>query len=198
MNKRTSRQLADSLVAILLALLVTYFLDGRLGIMIGYPMAVGLLPLVWLALRYGVASGIMVGALTGLILMALSQPSDWVAAFLVKAVPWLGVGLAGLFAKYTQKTLNNKRYSSTYLNIWTGSLLTVLVFYLLGRWLLPWLLDQEVQVPVQSLNFWLGALVTWLVISLILSLLARFQPRGLIPRRTRYLSRKETSSLLND
>lgn len=198
MNARTKRLTIDLLTAILLSVLLAYIGGLLQPYIFGYDLGLSLLPIVWLALRYGPPSGIIGGAGAGLITGLLAGTGDWSVIILYYTLPMMFAGIAGLFAKYTQKTLNNRRYSSTYLNIFTGSLLASLAYYLLKYGLAPYTLGHTEDVAVTDPDFWISLAAGWVLISLILSLMAKFNPSTLIPKRTKYLSRKETSSLLND
>lgn len=164
-----------------------------------YLEAIGLLPLIWLTLRHGWASGIIGGALTGFFLGLFNYGLDQLAVLVVLGmIPFLMVGLAGIFSKYSQKTLNNKRYSSTYLNIGTASFLVSLTFTLLRTHILPKVVEAPVVFELTDLNLWFSILAFSLVFGLVLALFSRLKPAFLIPKRSKYLSRRETSSLLND
>lgn len=199
MNSKTRRLFIDILVTLLffiIFLIISRYLDLPLG---GRPFGLSLLPIIWLAFRHGAPLGIIVGGLCGLIEGIYSLGwNDPLAVILTGILPYALVGLAGLFAKYSQKTLNNRRYSSTYLNISVGTLLAVLLFYLTKFSLSPMALNQASVINITQWDFWLTLGATWLFIAVLLALLARWQPSLLIPKRSKYLSRKETSSLLND
>lgn len=199
MNKRLWRLMLDLALALILCfgghLLTNYAINSMGGII----PHIGLVALVWFALRYGWASGVLAGALAGIIIGVFDYGiRDWWDVVLLSIIPHLSVGLAGLFAKYTQKTLNNHRYSSTYLNIVTASLMTSLSFYLLRYLAIPLALGNKSELPVNELNFWLSWLTTSALCAVLLIIAGRMNHAFLIPKRTRFLSRKETSSLLND
>lgn len=193
MNKRTLRMMTEMTLAGIIAFVLAYFSQSLANQIGGFDLALVLIPLVWLALRHGSASAILVAALIGLVdgLVKVGM-SDFLVLIGQYVAPLLAVGLAGLFAKYSQKTLNNKRYSSTYLNIYTGTLLAVLVYFVIKQVLMPLALGEGIAFD------WLSALLAWLVIATLIALFARLNPDFLIPKRSKYLSRKETSSLLND
>lgn len=200
MNKRALRNLTELIGAAAVAIVL-----GWLSLILSqsqpaYAWAiVSLLPLIWLTLRHGSPSGIIGAALAGLALAGIDQAgTQWVRGLVLWLIPLLSVGLAGFFSKYTQKTLNNRRYSSTYLNIFTAVLLVVLVFTLLREVLLPPLLSLAAPFVPGNLNLWLSILVGFMLIGVILAIGGKRQPAFLIPKRSKYLSRKETSSLLND
>ena len=103
-----------------------------------------------------------------------------------------------MFAKYTQKTLNNRRLSSTYLNIVTASLLVSLVYFALRYVVIPMVLPAVDGLALNQLPLWGGWLATTAIAAVVLILMARINQSLIIPKRSKYLSRKETSSLLND
>lgn len=167
---------------------------------LGYPIAVTVLPLICLGLRYGWALPTVIGILSGLLSLFISQETTVpiTSQLLYFVTPYICSGIAGLFAKYTQKTLNNGQYSSMRLNVITGSLLTVTGYTLLSN--LPLSIMNEYYPTVSFFDggLWFGIIVTTFVAGGIISVLAQRYPSLLIPKRSRYLSRKETSKLLND
>ncbi|MBG9982237.1 energy-coupled thiamine transporter ThiT [Aerococcaceae bacterium DSM 111020] len=200
MNKRTANLLMTMLIAMVLAIgLGMVPLHIPMGQQTIY-LLLTLLPIIYLAFRYGPATSIVAGAITGLILGLIQRSlQDWMQIVLLDILPLLSAGLAGLFARNTHKTLNNHRYSSTYLNIWTGSLLAYLVYGVVKFWLIPFVMTVPTNpLAINQLSFWLSIVVSWVITAAIISLLAKWKPSAIIPPRSRYLSRKETSSLLND
>lgn len=198
MNQKLRTTIIDMLIATVLVIAIGLLMNWLIGTAHVYAGLV-IIPIVWIALRYGSEAGIIVGALSGLILgLILFGFSSFMQAVLYHLVPLSLAGFAGVFARNTHKTLNNKRYNSTYLNIATGSLLSTLVLYLISFWLVPLILNETSLFDIRTLNYWMSLLITWVITSVILILLARFLPRVIIPKRSKFLSRKETSSLLND
>lgn len=199
MNQRTRSMLLDSLYAIVLGLILAVAAQYVSSFIPGDYSGLAMLPLIWLALRYGSPLAIISALLTGLIVGFTRQGfTDWLSVLLEEVLPLLTVGFAGLFAKYTQKTLNNRRYSSTYLNIFTGALLSTASYMFIKFWLTPLALDEISLLQINGWEFWLSLVVVWLIIGLVILIMARSNPKLIIPKRTKYLSRKETSSLLND
>ncbi|EFR31339.1 energy-coupled thiamine transporter ThiT [Eremococcus coleocola] len=199
MNKRTRRLLGDCLIALILALGLAFVAYQVLNNQLPYRFALFLIPLIWLGLRQGAPAAILTGALAVLgVGWFIGQEHQWLPLILRYLVPVMSLVLLGLFTKNTQKTLNNRRYSSVYLNIITASILVSVVYYLLAFLLASYLLQASNQFSLTSLNFWLSCLLTGLITGGILSIMARLWPKLIIPPHSRYLSRKETSSLLND
>ncbi|MCW6661812.1 energy-coupled thiamine transporter ThiT [Aerococcaceae bacterium NML201209] len=191
MNARTIKLLQEMLLAIVISVGLEV---GAHYLSLPY-MALSLLPLIWLALRYSGATAVIAGAVAGLtgglILYGLAEPLKLIV---LAILPVLVVGVAGFFAKYTQKTLNNRRLSSTYLNIVTATVLVAKLYYAIRFGISPLALGMPSTLVAQ----WLGVLVTIAVISIVLCVGAKLNAKLIIPKRSKYLSRKETSILLND
>lgn len=191
MNARTIKLLQEMLLAIVISVGLEV---GAHYLSLPY-MALSLLPLIWLALRYSGATAVIAGAVAGLtgglILYGLAEPLKLIV---LAILPVLVVGVAGFFAKYTQKTLNNRRLSSTYLNIVTATVLVAILYYAVRFGISP----LAVGMPATLVAQWLGVLVTIVVISIVLCVGAKLNAKLIIPKRSKYLSRKETSILLND
>lgn len=200
MNKRTIRLLIDGLIAT--ALVVLWRASGfewQSTEMLGVTLAIGLLPLIWLGLRHGSATAIVFAAIAGAINLVLSRPEwDWMTKILTEVTPLLAAGIAGFFAKYTQKTLNNSRLSSTYLNIVTANLLVSLVYFAVRYVVMPMILPVVDALAINQLPLWGGWLATTVIAAVVLIVMARINQGLIIPKRSKYLSRKETSRLLND
>lgn len=169
-----------------------------------YTIVFALLPLLFISLRRGILLGLVSGTLTGLALFALKGDGTDVAAdILTQAAPFVFVGIAGFFAKFTQRTLNNKRFPNAALNILTASFFGTLVYFVWA--LLSDIFSSEEAVPAgvsafahflpgQALSF----AATFAVSAVILLLIAKIAPKAYIPKDSRFLSRKEKSKLLND
>ncbi|MGX7348804.1 energy-coupled thiamine transporter ThiT [Dolosicoccus paucivorans] len=192
MNTRTRRMLQDALIAVLLSIALS-FINREVTPL---PLAFSPLPLIWLGLRHGGALSVLTAALAGVVIGAIQWRGFPIVDILLgNVLPLLGVGVCEFFARNTQRTLNNLRYSSTYLNIFTASLLTLMIYYGIQWGLLP-SIGIGTTLPISTLLLGLG--VTWLILAGSLSLLAKSAPQLIIPRRSKYLPRRETSSLLND
>lgn len=198
MNQRSKSLLIDCGIALILTILIGSMMKlviEQLGMYIGLTM----LPVLWLSLRYGYELGSVVALIASIILGILSYGfSDIMLMVLYYIIPITLSAGGGLFARNTHKTLNNRRYSSTYLNISTASLLASLVYYLVLFWIGPLIAKQSSLLPINAMDFWISLIVTAAINALILCLMARFVPKTIIPKRSPYLSRKETSALLND
>lgn len=192
MNTRTRRMFQDALIAIVLSVILGLVEKNTMGIPLGFI----LLPMTWLSLRHGGPLSILTAAVVGVVIGVIQRQGTPIGELLLTSLaPLLGVGLGGLFARNTQRTLNNLRYSSTYLNIFTASLLILGIYYGVRYGLLPQL---GLTPPLSWQSVSLGLMITWLISAGSLSLLAKNKPQAVIPRRSKYLPRRETSSLLND
>lgn len=94
MNRKLLNFLLEGLGAVFFVVLVGMLdLEGLTG-QIGWPLALGLLPLVWLGLRYSAAASIVAAALAGLILALIHWGlNDIVAGVLWEVTPLLVVGI---------------------------------------------------------------------------------------------------------
>jgi len=169
-----------------------------------YEIVIALLPLLFVSLRRGMLLGLVSGALAGIGLFALkSQGADLAADVLNQAASFVFVGIAGFFAKFTQRTLNNKRFPNAALNIVTASFFGTLIYFVWA--LLSDMVSNEEAIPEgisafahflpgQALSF----AATFAASAVVLLLIAKFAPKAYIPKDSRFLSRKEKSKLLND
>lgn len=198
MNRKFLRVLRDGVISLALVLFIIYLQLESKTLGMGYGLALSLVPLIWLGLRHSGATAIVFASIAGLIQIALFDRNQWVDSLLVNLTPLLTVGFSGLFARYTQKTLNNRRYSSTYLNIGTAATVVSLAYFLVKYVLIPLAVPSWQGLDLMGGALWVSILLTALVTTILLIALARLWPAAIIPKRSRYLSRKETSRLLND
>lgn len=199
MNKRTVRLLTEGIIAGIFSVLWRLIEIETQTSEFGITISLSILPFIWLGLRHGVAVPIFFATLTGLCnSIIFNNQLPIVERLLIELTPLLSGGLAGLFAKYTQKTLNNRRLASTRLNIITASLVSLLCYYVIRYAIGPFVTSIKLQPNILSFNLWGGWGVTVIISATLLILFAYFKPNLLIPKRSKYLSRKETSRLLND
>lgn len=199
MKKRSIRVGIDMLIAIVLAVSTHQLLGLLLASFSGFVIPVVLIPLIWLGLRRGASTAILAAAIAGLINGLIDfHFTEWVNIILYEILPLLSTGLAGLFAKYTQKTLNNRRLKSTYLNITTASMLVTFVYFALKFVVVPMGTGDLTQLDIVGSGFWISVAIIAALSAVVLCSLAKAMPKWIIPARSKYLSRKETSSLLND
>lgn len=169
-----------------------------------YAIALAMLPLVFFSLRRGILLGLVAGIVAGVIqFFVASGGSDILENIVTNIAPFAFVGIAGFFAKFTQRTLNNKRFSNAALNIVTASFFGAIVYFV---WkLIIDLFFQAAAVPGEGSAFdhyfrqdGMSFLITFAVTAVVLLVVAKVAPKAFIPRDSRFLSRKEKSKLLND
>lgn len=186
----------EVIVAAVLALLLS-FITLSVG---DYRIVLTVLPLVFISLRRGLLQGLFAGALTGIIIYILNYNSeDMLQNVVLHFGPVAFVGISGFFAKFTQRTLNNKRFPNAALNIVTGSFFGTLLYFV-------WNFIGSVSFDPAGVNdtgYYLRIdgvswLLTFAVTAIVLLILAKVAPKSYIPKDTRFLSRKEKSKLLND
>lgn len=199
MNKRTIRIFLDMLLATILSVASHLLLAMAFESFDGLHISLVLVPLIWLALRHGASTAIIASTIVGLINGLFEfHYTEWVNIILYEILPLYASGLAGMFSKYTQKTLNNRRYASTYLNIITASILVTVVYFAIKFFLVPLGMGEAITVAFKQPNVWISLASMILAAGLLLCGIAKALPKWIIPPRSKYLSRKETSSLLND
>lgn len=175
------------------------------------PIAVGdssltfsVLPILFIGLRRGLLQGFFAGIVAGILaLLLMSNSNDLLVNIVSQFGPLAFIGIVGFFAKFTQRTLNNKRYPNAAVNIITASILGTLVFYL---WKFVASLSfnaEQVAEGSSAISHYLkidglSFAVTLAANAIVLLLLAKFLPKFFIPKDTPFLSRKEKSKLLND
>lgn len=166
-----------------------------------YILEISLTLMVFYSFRRGSTAGFIAGGVLGLVIGYLQVENiqtEWMVV-LASVIQTAMVGLSGKFARNLQRTLFNRRMSSVYLNLITGTVLTYLAFFVL-----KFVFNQYVLAPgeiadgayamTMGISF-LGNLALALVIlMIILNVSAKYW----IPKNTPYISRKERSRLLND
>ena len=127
MGSTSLKSWIEMLVAAGVAVLLAFF-----SIQIsGYTLALAVLPLVYFALRRGIVQGMLASLLAGIVILVIQLGETDLAAGLVRYFgPYAFIGLSGLFAKNTQRTLNNKRFKNAALNIVTAAILGSLLFFI--------------------------------------------------------------------
>ncbi|KAA9300787.1 MULTISPECIES: energy-coupled thiamine transporter ThiT [Aerococcus] len=183
------------LLALLAGLLQLVF-PAELG-ETGLSLEMGLVLILFYAFRRGPLPACLAGALVGLIQLyqvpdALTNWPHSLALVLASAA----VGLAGLFARNLQRTLHNRRMSSVYLNLVTGSFIGVLCYFIC-RFIDQALVQGAALAEAfrsNGLSFLLNLGIALAILVVTLNVSAKY----FIPRYTKYISRKERSRLLND
>lgn len=157
--------------------------------------------MVFYSFRRGSTAGFIAGGVLGLVIGYLQVENiqtEWMVV-LASVIQTAMVGLSGKFARNLQRTLFNRRMSSVYLNLITGTVLTYLAFFVLkfvfNQYVLaPGEIADSAYAMTMGISF-LGNLALALVILvIILNVSAKYW----IPKNTPYISRKERSRLLND
>lgn len=162
-----------------------------------YSLVLAVLPLVFISLRRGMLPGLLAGMLTGVLALLIKGGSgDLVERAVSSFGPFAFVGIAGLFAKFTQRTLNNKRYPNAALNIVTASFFGSLIYFV-WMFIASVFLDRVEAADALAIHG-ISFLLTFSFTAAVLLVLAKVMPKSLVPKDTRFLSRKEKSRLLND
>lgn len=183
----------EGIAAAIVALLLTF-----ISLPIGeYTIALAVIPLVFISLRRGLVPGLFASALAGILAYLFTSTGDDVASNIVREFgPLAFVGISGFFAKFTQRTLHNKRFSNAALNITTASFFGAFIYFV-------WILIDSVLLNENSIISFLQVdgvsfLLTFATTAILLLVLAKTAPKMFVPKDTRFLSRKEKSRLLND
>lgn len=196
MGSNNLRGWMEVVIFAVLAMLISFF-PISIG---GYSLVLAVIPLVFISLRRGLLQGLFAGGLAGILFLLFKEGSpDFSENMVTQFGPLAFIGITGLFAKYTQRTLNNKRYSNAALNIVTASFFGTLLYFV---WVIVGALFFAPEVASNGSNMFemygLSFLISFAVTAVVLLLLAKFAPKLFIPRNTAFLSRKEKSRLLND
>ena len=200
MGSISSKGLVEGTIAGVLAFLLT-FIPTTLG---DYTIALAIIPIVFISLRRGMLQGLLTGILAGLLVFLIQDGSeDTVANIVVQFAPFAFIGISGIYAKFTQRTLNNKRFPNAALNIATASLFGALLYYL-WHFIGHVTFNADIVPEGQSVFSYfmkidgLSLLMTFGVTAVLLLLVAKLSPKLFVPKNTPFLSRKEKSRILND
>lgn len=195
MNSKVTKIAVEGMGIVALALCFSYA-----STYIPVKVDIALLPLLFFAFRQGVIPSVVVNALFAVgNALIFSHTGDIVVDNLVA---YEAVLLAALFARNTVRTAFNARVSSTTLNIVTGTVASVTVSWavhsvssILNDTSFLFTTKQELGVAfTQSLSVY-GT--TLCVLLLILVGMVYINRMVYVPKGTRFLTRKETSHLLN-
>lgn len=165
----------------------------------GIILVLGVTLVIFYSFRRGLVPGLLSGALLG-ILTAIDtvNMTENLVLFVVIIIASTLLGLAGLFARNLQRTLHNRRMSSVYLNLVTGSLVSLVGYFAVRILSQKLIVDPSVAWGVvlkdNAINFGINAVVILIILIIILNISSKF----FIPRNTPFISRKERSRLLND
>lgn len=165
----------------------------------GIILVLGVTLVIFYSFRRGLVPGLLSGALLG-ILTAIDSVNitENLVLFAVIIIASTLLGLAGLFARNLQRTLYNRRMSSVYLNLVTGSLVSLVGYFAVRILSQKLFVDPSLAWGVvlkdNTINFGINAVVILIILIIILNISSKF----FIPRNTPFISRKERSRLLND
>ncbi|MCI5775194.1 MAG: energy-coupled thiamine transporter ThiT [Aerococcus sp.] len=152
------------------------------------------------AFRRGPLPGFLSGLLLGfgqLVIDYLTMGTPFNVQTVLVAIAAVLFGSAGLFAKNLQRTLNNRRMSSVYLNLGTGTVLAVLAYFLVSG-LIRFLFEENVIFQNLLQTEGIRTLASGALALVVLFGLLFIKSDQYIPRHTPYLTRRERSRLLND
>lgn len=166
----------------------------------GIILTLGFTLIIFYGFRRGVIAGLISGALLG-IATALNtvNPAEEPVLFAMIILASTLLGLAGLFARNLQRTLHNRRMPSVYLNLITGTILSLLSYFVV-RMLSQKLIiagtnhTWEQVLSENGINFGVNTIIILAILMIILNTSSKF----FIPQNSPYISRKERSRLLND
>lgn len=201
MNSKLIRIAGEAAIAIIVSVALS-FVPFQL---MGHPIDLAILPLLFFAFRQGLLPGLLGGLVFGLVngLIVGASHLDWLRLGLDSILAYTLIGVAGIFARNTVRTAFNRRKSSTTLNLVTGTLLASLLSWF--SHVLASVLTTNTFLSEQQANFIPALTTTWmtwgltaLLAILIFVLLAYLLPQAFVPRQTRFLTRREQSHLLND
>lgn len=161
-------------------------------------LIVGFVFVIWYAFRRGVLAGSLSGLFTGVLIglgtpWLLDKPIEWTVVMIL-AVEGLTMGIAGGFARNLQRTLNNRRMFSVYLNLITGTILAMIADFVVAFLGDQFLVGRADAFTRAGIRFSISTPI--ILVILIVGLFVRKQ--WFIPKNTTYLSRHERSHLLND
>lgn len=166
----------------------------------GIVLTLGFALIIFYGFRRGVTAGLLSGTLLG-VATALNtvDPAAEPVVFAVMVLASTLLGLAGLFARNLQRTLHNRRMSSVYLNLITGTILSLGSYFLLRllsqKFLIAGANPAWAQVLRENgINFAVNTVIILTILIIILNTSSKF----FIPQNSPYISRKERSRLLND
>lgn len=190
----------EGLLLIVLALLIQSLFPNEITSK-EIALRIGLVLLVFYSFRRGAKAGIIASFVFGLAHAWWLLPDNLNTGvnILLAALPSVGIGLAGLFARNLQRTLHNKRMKSVYLNLVTGTLLTLVVYFGIRLAVMYFAINPESLALSALVNESLWSFgMNFGMTLVILILLLNIQAKYFIPKNTPYISRKERSRLLND
>ncbi|MGH2119810.1 energy-coupled thiamine transporter ThiT, partial [Aerococcus sp. L_32] len=122
----------EGLLFVILALLIESIFPETIT-SYNITVAISLTLLVFYSYRRGSIAGYIAGAVLGAVvgyLQVENVQTEWMV-LVASAIQAAMVGLSGKFARNLQRTLFNRRMSSVYLNLITGTMMTFAAFFIL-------------------------------------------------------------------
>lgn len=164
-------------------------------------VAISLTLLVFYSYRRGSTAGFIAGAVLGTVvgyLQVENVQTEWMV-LVASAIQTAMVGLSGKFARNLQRTLFNRRMSSVYLNLITGTVMTFAAFFILKFIFNQYVLNVgQVADGTYAMSMLWSFLANLALALVILVIILNISAKYWIPKNTPYISRKERSRLLND
>lgn len=164
-------------------------------------VAISLTLLVFYSYRRGSIAGYIAGAVLGAVvgyLQVENVQTEWMV-LVASAIQTAMVGLSGKFARNLQRTLFNRRMSSVYLNLITGTVMTFAAFFILKFIFNQYVLNVgQVADGTYAMSMLWSFLANLALALVILVIILNISSKYWIPKNTPYISRKERSRLLND
>lgn len=164
-------------------------------------VAISLTLLVFYSYRRGSTAGFIAGAVLGAVvgyLQVENVQTEWMV-LVASTIQTAMVGLSGKFARNLQRTLFNRRMSSVYLNLITGTIMTFAAFFILKFIFNQYVLNVgQVADGTYAMSMLWSFLANLALALIILVIILNVSSKFWIPKNTPYISRKERSRLLND
>lgn len=190
----------EGLLFVILALLIESIFPETIT-SYNITVAISLTLLVFYSYRRGSIAGYIAGAVLGAVvgyLQVENVQTEWMV-LVASAIQAAMVGLSGKFARNLQRTLFNRRMSSVYLNLITGTSMTFAAFFILKFIFNQYVLNiGQVADGTYAMSMFWSFLANLALALIILVIILNVSSKFWIPKNTPYISRKERSRLLND
>ncbi|MFE0442374.1 energy-coupled thiamine transporter ThiT [Aerococcus sp. NPDC058936] len=190
----------EGLLFVILALLIESIFPETIT-SYNITVAISLTLLVFYSYRRGSIAGYIAGAVLGAVvgyLQVENVQTEWMV-LVASAIQAAMVGLSGKFARNLQRTLFNRRMSSVYLNLITGTSMTFAAFFILKFIFNQYVLNVgQVADGTYAMSMLWSFLANLALALIILVIILNVSSKYWIPKNTPYISRKERSRLLND
>ncbi|MFV8291752.1 energy-coupled thiamine transporter ThiT [Aerococcus viridans] len=190
----------EGLLFVILALLIESIFPETIT-SYNITVAISLTLLVFYSYRRGSIAGYIAGAVLGAVvgyLQVENVQTEWMV-LVASAIQAAMVGLSGKFARNLQRTLFNRRMSSVYLNLITGTMMTFAAFFILKFIFNQYVLNVgQVADGTYAMSMLWSFLANLALALVILVIILNVSSKFWIPKNTPYISRKERSRLLND